>query len=471
MRKIRYRFYVKNAIFINAGRIGMLEELINKIGTTRACIAVIGLGRIGLPIAALFANAGYHVIGVDVREDLVKAISSLKISLKEPSIEKLIKKVVKNGKLKTITNILEATKLADIIIICVQTPLTEKKEPNLTYLQNSCEDVAKSLSKGKLIIVESTVPPWTTKNLVAKILEEKSKLKCGKDFWLVHCPERMAPGKAIQGFIKNARIVGGFDTKSAEVAAELLRKVTKGRIIVTDSTCAEAAKLAENTFRDVNIAFANELALLCEKVGVDVSNVIKLANTHPRVNIHLPGAGVGGPCIPKDPYLLVHSAKDMDFDSKIILASRYLNDYMPLHAVELVVKSLASTGRDVEKSRICILGTAYKGEVSDSRLSPSKEVIKQIMKLRGEVTVYDPYCKETFGAKAAENLHAAAKGADCIVIMTDHPEFKKINLSMLKNLMNKKPIIVDGRRIIDPAEAEKFDFIYVGLGYGKRENL
>lgn len=446
----------------------MRKELINKIRKTTARIAVIGLGRVGLPIAAIFANVGYRVIGVDTREDLVKAISLRTISLEEPSIEKLIKKAVKSGKLKTTTNILEATKLADIMIICVQTPITEKIEPNLTYLQNACEDVAKSLSEGKLIIIESTVPPGTTKNLVAKILEEKSKLKCGKDFWLAHCPERMAPGMTIQEFTKNARIVGGFNRKSAEVAAELLRKVTEGKIIVTDSTCAEVAKLAENTFRDVNIAFANELALLCEKLGVDVSPIIKLANTHPRVNIHLPGAGVGGPCIPKDPYLLVYSAKDLGFDSKIISASRYLNEYMPLHVVELVTKSLALTGRDVRKSQICVLGTAYKGGVSDSRLSPSKEVIEQIMKLGAEVTVYDPHCKETFGAKAAENLHAATKGADCIVIMTDHPEFKNIDLSMLKDLMSKKPIIVDGRRIIDPVEAEKFNFTYVGVGYGRR---
>ena len=446
----------------------MHEELINKIRTTKAYIAVIGLGRVGLPIAALFTNAGYHVIGVDAKEDLVKAISSLKISLKETNIEKLVKKAVKTGRLKTTTDISKATKLADIIIICVQTPLTEKTEPNLTYLQNVCEDVAKSLSKGKLIIVESTVPPWTTKNLVAKILEEKSKLKCGKDFWLTHCPERMATGKAIQEFIKNARIVGGFNRKSAEVAAELLKKVTEGNIIVADSTCTEVAKLAENTFRDVNIAFANEMALLCEKLGVDVSNVIKLANTHPRVSIHSPGPGVGGPCIPKDPYLLVHSAKDMNFDSKIILASRHLNEYMPLHVVELIMKSLALTERGVGESRICILGTAYKGGVSDPGQSPSRKVIKQIMKSGAEVTVYDPHCKETFGAKAAGNLHAAARGADCVVIMTDHPEFKKIDLSTLKNLMNRKPIIVDGRRVINPSEAEKFNFVYVAVGYGKR---
>jgi nucleotide sugar dehydrogenase len=194
-----------------------------------------------------------------------------------------------------------------------------------------------------------------------------------------------------------------------------------------------------------------------------------LSNTHPRVNIHQPGAGVGGSCIPKDPYLLIHKAKDLGFNSKIILASRHINEQMPLHVVELVINSLRSTGRDIKKSKICVLGTAYKGGVADSRLSPSEEVIKRIMKLGIEIAVYDPHCKETFGAKAAESLLDALREADCVVIMTDHPEFKKMDLSKLKGVMNKNPVIVDGRRIINPTEAEKFNFTYIGIGYGKKE--
>lgn len=440
------------------------EETLKKIRRRESCIAVLGSGYIGLITATLFANAGFKVTTVDVKNKIVRMINRGICPIKEPELDSLLKLNVDAGRLKATLDVSEALKRADVAIICVQTPINKRKKPNMDFLVKALRDVGKNLKKEMVVVVSSTVPPKTMCEVAIPTLESLSNLKSEYDFYLAYVPERVAPGNAIKEFIENPRVVGGVGSSSSKIAAELFRTICKN-VMETDIATAEVAKLAENTFRDVNIAFANELALLCEKLGVDVSNVIKLANTHPRVNIHSPGPGVGGPCLPKDPYLLIYGTKNTDFDSRVILASRHLNDYMPLHIVELIIKSLALTKRNAKESKICVLGTAYKGATSDSRLSPSKKVIKRLIQLGAEVIVYDPYCKETFKGKAAENLCIAVKGADCIVIMTDHPEFKKLDLSMIKRLMNKKPIIVDGRRIIDPIKAKKLNFTYMGVGY------
>jgi UDP-N-acetyl-D-mannosaminuronic acid dehydrogenase len=447
----------------------MKAELIKKIREKSARIAVVGLGRVGLPIAVIFANAGYQVVGVDNNEDIVKALSKSQSSSKEPSIQKLIREMVKIGRLEVTTDIAKAVKSANIVIICVQTPLNDATDPNLSYLQKACTTIAKSLSKGKLMILESTVPPGTTRNFVAPILEKKSKLKCGEDFWLVHCPERIAPGKAIQELTENARIIGGFDTESAKIAAELLTKVTKGAVLIVDCTSAEVAKLAENTFRYVNIAFANELALICEHMGVDVIEAIKIANTHPRVNIHNPGCGVGGPCLTKDSYLLLHTIRKKDFSSKVISSSRKLNDAMPEHAVHLLLKILKKVGKNVKKLKIAILGVAYKGQVDDATNSPAKPIVQMLMDLGASVVVYDPYCKETFGAKKTSSVVSAVRGKDCVLIEADHDLFKNLDLRELRSVMRENPIIVDCRRIIDVTKAKKHGFLYIGTGYGSAE--
>jgi len=445
-----------------------IEETLKRIRSRESCIVVLGSGYVGLTTATLLASVDFKVRAVDIKDKIVETINRGACSTKEPGLGELLKLNVDAGRLKATLNASEALQWADVAIICVQTPIDRYKKPDLSFVIEALRNIGKNLKKEMIVIISSTVPPKTVYEVAIPTLQSSSQLKAENDFYLAYVPERIAPGNAIKEFIESPRLVGGIGPNSVRVVAELFRTVCKN-VIETDVATAEVAKLAENTFRDVNIAFANELALLCEKLGVDAANVIKLANTHPRVNIHSPGPGVGGPCIPKDPHLLVHNAKNMGFDSKIILASRHLNDYMSLHIIELVIKGLVLTRKDVRKSKICILGTAYKGGASESRLSPSKEVIKQIMKLGAEVAVYDPHCKETFGAKAAENLYAAAKEADCIVIMADHPEFRKLDLSWLKGLMNEKPVIVDGKRIINPAEAEKLNFTYIGVGYIKEK--
>lgn len=440
-------------------------KLVEKIKERKARIAVVGLGHVGLPTAAIFADAGFDVIGADVKQEIVKDISSEKGLVREPGLDELAKKAVRNGKLKATTDTRLTVRKADIAMICVPTPLTGEKKPDLAYLKKACEDVAKELSRRKLVVIQSTVPPGTIESLVVRILEERSGLKCGRDFWLAYCPERIAPGRAVREFAENARIIGGYDADSVDIATELFRAVTKGEILVTDFASAEVAKLAENTFRFVNIAFANELALICEQIGVDVTEVVRLANTHPRVNIHRAGFGVGGPCVPKDPYLLLHSVVGTDFRSRVIEPSGEVNEFMPRHAVELVVKGLKRVGKDVKGSKVAVLGVAYKAEVDDVRNSPAEKIVCELMSLGAKVVVYDPYCEESFGAKRAQDRWEAVKGVDCLITVTAHKVFQRLSLQRIKVLMNKRPVIVDGRRIFEPLDAKKQGFTYYGIGY------
>ena len=446
----------------------MKDVILSKIRSRTAKVVVFGLGHVGLPKAAVIAEAGFQVTGVDLNSKIVEAISKGRISTNEPELSDLIKQVTKKKLLKATLNGSVAVKEAGISIICAPTPIKEDKTPDLSYIKHACNTIARNLNEGKLIILESTLPPKTTKTFIAPILEQGSELKCGQDFWLAYCPERITTGKALKEFVENDKIVGGYNTESAEIAAEFLKTFVKGNIHVTDATTAEVAKLAENTFRDINIAFANQLALICEQTGVDASEAIKLANTHSRVNIHTPGPGVGGPCIPKDPYLLLHSSKPTEYD--IIKTARKINDYMPKHILKLILQALKKTGKDVRSSRIAILGTAYKADVEDSRLSPSEPIIHELTRLGAEVTVYDPYCNESFGAKKAISLNEAIKNADCIAIITDHTVFKKLKLQEIKASMNDKPAIIDGRRTIDPHEAKNIGFTYYGIGFGAQTN-
>lgn len=440
--------------------------LLRKIRDRAAKIAVVGLGHVGLTTAVAFARVGFMVIGIDVDEEIVISVSTGKNHLSNSGIDELIRATVGKGLLKATLSYSDGVRCSDVVIICVPTPINHKNKPDLSYLGDACRNVALNMDKGKLIIVESTVPSGTIKGFVVPLLEKLSNLKCGLDFYLSYCPERMAPGEALKEFIENTRIVGGYDEQSTQLTAEFFKAAVKGSILITDFATAEVAKLAENTFRYVNIAFANEFALICECLGVDVKEVIKLANTHPRVNIHFPGSGVGGSCLPKDPYLLIHPARVKGFKSFIIEASRKVNESMPLHVVNMVVKGSHEVGKSIKRTRIAVLGTAYKADVDDSKFSPAESIISELKRLGASVVTYDPYCRESFGAEKAESIRDAIKGADFIVIVTDHTIFRSLNLSELRVLMKNKSVIVDGRRVIDSKEAKSLGFIYYGLGLG-----
>lgn len=445
----------------------MIEKLFNKIQNRCLTITVFGSGYVGLPTAALFADAGFHVTAVDVRPEVVEAINSGVSPINEPGLNELIARNVRAGRLEATLNFKGFFNSTNAFIISVQTPISKNKKPNLSFLNKASKEVGKNLKKETLVVISSTVPPGTMQEKVKPKLESLSGLTADKDFYLAYVPERIAPGNAIKEFVESPRLIGGIGPNSTKIAAELFKTVCK-TVIETNAPTAEIAKLAENTFRDINIAYANQLALICEHHGVDVTEVIKLANTHPRVNIHTPGPGVGGPCLPKDPYLLISKTKPTD--PNIIKIARKINDYMPNHIVKLITKALKNAGKTVKNSKIAILGTAYKANVDDSRLSPAEPIIRKLTSLNATVTVYDPHCNQTFGAKKVDSVYEAVTGADCVAIITDHTEYKNLNLQEIKRLMAEKPAIVDGRRILNPEEVDRLGFLYYGVGFGKQRN-
>jgi len=440
-----------------------LFEAISK----RTCkIGVIGLGYVGITTAGVFANQGFTVFGCDLIQSIVKSVVSGNFICSESELAEMVNNAVKSGKLWATTDSSDLAKSCDVIVICVPTPLSREHKADLSFLQSACETVAHALTKEKLVIIESTVPPATIMKISA-MLEGISGLSCGNDFWLSYCPERLTPSDSVRDFINNDRIIGGFDAQSTRLASHLFRQVIKGEVVLTDSLTAETAKLAENAFRDANIAFANELALICEQVGTDVKEVIKLTNTHPRVNIHAPGCGVGGACLPKDPYFLLAAAKQHT-EHSVIRCSRRLNSFMESHTLSMILTALRLAKKDVDDSRISVLGLSYKKGTNDTRNAPSKFIIHELLRLGAQVNTYDPLSTESFDGKKCATPYEAIANTDCLVILTDHNEFASLDLERVKEIMNNPACIVDGRRLISPARANSIGIRYYGIGVRER---
>lgn len=416
-------------------------------------IAVIGLGYIGLPTAIMFANSGIKVVGYEIRKDVVEKINSCKAHISEPEIDELLKKAVESGNLKATSDPGEITG-KDAYIICVQTPLKGDKTPDLSYLERAVETVAKVMKKGSLVVIESTVPPMTTVKMARKI-EGITGLKAGRDFYVAHAPERVMPGRIFKELVYNSRIFGGITPESAEMAEKLYRSFVKGRIFKTSSTVSEVVKLMENTFRDVNIALANEFAFLAHQYGIDVFEAIELANTHPRVKIHTPGIGVGGHCLPKDPHLLLWPAKE---DFGLIRLAREINSSMPLFTKDLLFSALKELNVPPEDAVVAVLGLTYKGDSDDTRNSPALAFIEAIWDDVSEVRTYDPYV-----GGSVNNVEEAVEGADAVVIATDHTAFKSLDWESLGKLMRTR-ILIDGRHVV---ENPPRGFLFKGIGRGE----
>lgn len=377
--------------------------------------------------------------------------------LPEPGFENLIKNFLSNNLLSVSTSSSDLSK-ADIIIVCVPTPLNDLTlSADLSYLKNALTDISLLLINQKLIIIESTIPPTTIRDLVIPYLENKSGKKAGKDFWVSYCPERISPGNSLKEFTDNARIIGADDEDSANLTHLFLKNITKGEILLSKSASAELSKLAENSFRDLNIAFANELAIICEQSGADVLEVIRLANSHPRVNIHFPGPGVGGPCLTKDPYFLIQGEV---VDSSLIKLARNTNDSMPDHIVKTILEEFKGK-LNSGNPKILILGVAYKPGVNDTRRSPTIAIIHKLKANNLEnIFVHDPYTTESFGTTLVENLDSNLRNFDCIITVTPHNQYKELNLSFIKN----NCVIVDAARIFKKEQFSNTNVIYLPLG-------
>jgi len=370
----------------------MIASIKNRIDNQESKICVVGLGQVGLPTALTFSDVGFDVTGYDINKELLTILDEGESPFEEAGLENLIKSCKGKGRFHTNTDLKESVKNSDVIIVCVATPLTEEIRPDLSALENVCNSLAELNLEEKLIIIESSIPPGTFDRLVLPALQRKNNV--GTNCWAAFVPERLAPGQAIKEIRSIPRVIGYFDKDSGLLAKSLYQKMVTSEILIAPVLVAEISKLAENTFRDVNVALANEIGLICEKYGIDVAELLKVCNSHPRVNILNPGPGVGGPCLPKDPYLLLNPQGKESIKSNIILESRKINDSMPYHIIELVSKSLNDFNLELSNTTVLILGVSYKANVSDTRYSPSEVIIPDLLKKGAKVLVYDPYSNE-----------------------------------------------------------------------------
>jgi len=440
------------------------QKLLEQIKNRESTVCVVGLGYVGLPTAIFFAENGFNVIGVDVEEKKLTLINQGISPLGELGLDERLQKVVEDGRLVATSDLPGATSESDVILLIVPTPVTPSKDPDLSYIVHAGEDVAKGLGKGKLVVLESTVYPGVTEETLQPILES-SGLKAGVDFGLAYCPERYNPGDDAHSLEKVARVVGGVTPKWAEITRELYQFIIEKDIkVLRNIKTAEAAKVIENTQRDLNIALMNELSMIFEKIGIDVMEVIDGASTKWNFNAYYPGGGVGGHCLPVDPYYLVKKAKELGYHSKVIAAGRTINDYMPKHVFGLLTDALNDNEKPVKNSKVVVLGLSYKENVGDDRESPSEELIRELEHNQALVTIVDPYIEETgvYGTLESD-VYTALEDAHALVLMTAHQEFRQLDFEMAKELM-KIPIIIDARRIYDPEKLREMGFHYSGVG-------
>jgi UDP-N-acetyl-D-mannosaminuronic acid dehydrogenase len=418
-----------------------------------ANICVVGLGSIGLPTAVIMASAGHMVTGVDVNKDLVGSVSAGQTRLDELNLPEMLAKVVNSGAL-TATDTPVAS---DAFVISVPTPIGDNNQPVMDFVRSASEAVGKVLRRGDLVILESTVPPGTTDGLVRETLEAASGLSARDDFGLAYCPERVLPGEIMREIVENDRIVGASDERARGQALELYRSFVTGEVFETDAITAELAKLSENIYRDVNIALANELATISEELGADAWRVIELANKHPRVQLHQPGPGVGGYCIPVAPWFLLASAGSPE---GVIGTARGINALQPQRTVSAALAACDG----INTPRIAVLGVAYKGGVGDPRMSPSTEVIAGLEAAGADVLVHDPLVLDY--SSPLRDLDKALTAADLALVLVDHPQFRDINPADAAGLMRHR-IIMDSRNIIDPEAWEQAGFTVLRTGVGE----
>lgn len=413
-------------------------------------ICIIGLGYIGLPEAAMFASNGHKVIGVDINNKVIDALEKGKAIIEEPYLKNMVEQEVVSGNLIASKEPQEA----DVFIIAVPTPLTKDKKADMSLVKKAAESIVPYLRKGNIVVLESTSPTGTVKSMIIPILE-KSGLKIGEELYVGYCPERVLPGQILFELVNNNRIVGGIDRKSTEKIKDLYQTFVKGEIYLTDTTTAEMCKIIENTYRDVNIAFANELSKICENIGINVWKVIELCNKHPRVNIHQPGPGVGGHCLAVDPWFIVERNPDL---ARIIKLARETNDSMPqfiFNKIENILKSIKGA------KKITILGITYKANIDDIRESPIINLIKLLEKHNYKISVVDPYVKE-FRYKV-KNIAEAAKDSDLLVLAVNHKDFKELDFDNLAKKMRNK-IVLDTRNYLNKNIVEIKGFKYYLLG-------
>jgi UDP-N-acetyl-D-mannosaminuronic acid dehydrogenase len=469
-----------------------LEKLIRSRGPIQT-IGVIGMGYVGIPAAVLFAHSEKfaHVIGFQRNSPSsgykIGMLNQGELPLKgeEPGLEEMLSDVVRKGKFSCTSDFSKIAE-CDAVTLAIQTPFKDPKDliPDFSALEEGIRLAGRYISPGTLVVLESTVTPGTTQGFARGLLEEESGLVAGEDFALAHAPERVMVGRLLQNIQEHDRIVGGIDDPSTARAVELYSPVlTKGKIIPMSATAAEVTKTAENTFRDLQIAAANQLALYCEAMGInfyDVRNGIdSLKGEGITRAILWPGAGVGGHCLTKDTYHLergieIAGAEPLDFpadEKSLYVLARHINDFMPAHMFNLTEKGLKRAGKGIKNARVAILGWSFLANTDDARNTPAEPYNDLCIRNGAKVSIHDPWVKEYPGVVISPDMEQTLKDADVVVILAGHREYRDLEPSRIRNLMAvKQPVIVDGRNIADPDSFIAAGFFYLGIGRGDKNN-
>ncbi|HIK00700.1 TPA: nucleotide sugar dehydrogenase [archaeon] len=434
-------------------------------------VCVVGLGFIGLPLAVSLANSGAEVVGYDLRREIVDRVNKGQSHVFEPGLEETLRKVLKNGNFRA-TQLASEMQKYKFVIITVGTPTDSNGYPILDQVESAAKTIGENLRKGQVVILKSTVPPLTTEEFVAPLLEKASGLKLGADFGIAFVPERTIEGQAMRELKTLTKVIGASDQKTAKEVEKLFKSLGGTIVKVSSPRIAELIKLMDNTYRDTNIALANEFAKAANVLGLDVIEAIQAANKdYERNKILIPGAGVGGSCLTKDPLILAHVSEKAGESLPLIRVARKVNNEMPEKIFNLVRSVLKRNKREIRNSKIAILGLTFKRDTNDLRETPAKVIYDLLNREGAQIVLYDRFAfpedvEKLFKTKKVENLEEACKNADCLVIATDHSEFRELKLKRIKELM-RTPCIIDGRHMINPNFALDLGFDFEGIGRPK----
>ena len=457
-------------IILSSLKINMnnLEDVKNSLNSQTLRVAVIGIGRIGLPTALSFAKSGLPTVGVDINEKLIQKINSKIFPLPdEPGYEEIFYDVIENGNFSATTNIDEVVPNSDLILLSLPTPMDENNIPDYSALRTVASKLSTILSPNSLVIVESTIEPGFIEDEIISIITKSGKLN-PKNFFIGVCPENANPGEILHDFTNLPRLVGGINPEITKIIKSIYNFVFSVELVeMPNCKTANAVKLTTNVFRDINIAFMSELSLMFEKLGIDTNKVLEAAKKKYNFQVHYPGAGVGGPCLPINSYQLLNTARRVGSSLNIIESGRKINEKMPEHVIELVLDAFKESGKSLDGSEILLLGISYKPDVKDIQLTPAEHIIKKLKNLGANIHIYDPYFSSStqYGIDISESLsEELLQKMDGAIIVTAHKEFSKFEISNFCKM--KTPILIDTRGIVDPNDAHKSKLIFRGLGRG-----
>ena len=445
-----------------------MDEVKNSLETKSLKVCVVGIGRIGLPTALSFAKSGLPTVGVDINENLVRTINSGVFPLKdEPGYEEIFNDVIKNKMFSVTTKIEDAVPNSDLVLLSLPTPMDENNVPDYSSLRTAASKLSEILSPNSLVIIESTIEPGFIEDEMVSIISKSGRLKIEENFFIGVCPENANPGEILHDFTNLPRLIAGINNDVTKIIKMIYNFVFPVELVeMPNCKTASAVKLTTNVFRDINIAFVSELSLMFEKLGIDTIKVLEAAKKKYNFQVHYPGSGVGGPCLPINSYQLLNTARRTGTKLSIIESGRKINEKMPDHTVELTSNAFKECNKSIQNSEILILGVSYKPNVKDIQLSPAEYIIEKFQNLGANVHIYDPNFSSTevFGIKVEDNLDDVLSKMDAAVIVTGHDDFKKIEISSFAKM--KTPILIDTRGIIEPQSVKQYNIIFRGLGRG-----